>query len=175
MAKYRRIRRYRKKGRWSANIKTISSFSITAPSNSTFYGGLELCQNPVQNEATVSQQFTVKNVELSFDIDNFFSGVDQHIEALTAYIMFIPQGFTITETLPNSHPEWIMAYRYYGKCLADDSYNTLDKVFKIKTRLSRRLQTGDKLILLITGNNDNTEAEYTLNLHGMVRWWTKAN
>ena len=43
---------------------------------------------------------------------------------------------------------------------------------KIKTRLARRLQTGDKIILLVTGSN-SSNATKTISFSGIIRWWTK--
>lgn len=181
MARYRKRRYYRKKGRWSANIKTLTNSTIEATSG-TFYGATDLCQNPVQVDTTVSQQYTVKNVEVSFEID-FPNGQSSalgglNIEGLTSYIMFVPQGMTVTETYPNTHPEYIMAYKFYGspnyEFTSTDIVNPGRNSVRVKTRLSRRLQTGDKIILLIVGNNGGNN---TINLeyNGIVRWWTKAN
>ena len=169
-------RYYRKKGRWSANIKSIVNNTITATPGS-FYADLTLCENPVQLDSTVSQQYTCKNVELSYEIET--ASNIALIESLTAYIMFVPQGFLITETLPNTHPEWIMAYRFLGSPNSEIAANNYSQnpgrlPTKIKTRLSRRLQTGDKIILIITGSNEATQ-DITLNINGLLRWWTKAN
>lgn len=169
MARTKKTRRYyRSKGRWSSNIKDVTLFNnITA--DSTFYITTDLCQNPVQNEASVSQQYTVKNVEFSF---SFESNIPESIEGLSAYIMFVPQGMIVTETYPNFHPEYIMAYRYLGNPSGDlDIYRN---PIKIKTRLARRLQTGDKIVFLIKGGAENVE-QIQLISRGLVRWWTKAN
>ena len=177
MPKYRRCRRrFRRKGRWSCNIKQIVNNTITATEGS-FFADLTLCENPQQLDNTVSQQYTCKNVELSYEIETPSNpGI---IESLTAYILFVPQGFVITETLPSTHPEWIMAYRFLGSPnseLASGSFyqNPGRLPTKIKTRLSRRLQTGDKIILLVTGNNETTTS-INLVINGLLRWWTKAN
>lgn len=176
MARKSRRRYYRKKGRWSANIKTITDESIEADANSSFFGTTQLCINPFQNDNSVSQQYTVKNIELSYEIE---SGFVDNIEGLTAYIMFVPQGMAVTETYPNNHPEYIMAYRFLG---SPNFENNLDVggaqvgrlPSKIKTRLARRLQTGDSIIFLIVGYNQRSNAA-TIKVNGLLRWWTKAN
>jgi len=170
---------YRRKGRWSANIRTITNESVTAPSGS-FFSTLDLCLNPPQDSTTVSQQFTVKNVELSYEIDSDASL--NFAEGLTSYIMFVPQGMTVTETYPNFHPEFIMAMKFLGSPSINNDLgvdppqglNTGRNPLKIKTRLARRLQTGDKIILLIVGTNI-TDTQATLKYNGIIRWWTKAN
>ena len=170
--KYIRRRYYRRKGRWSANIKTLTEQAINTASNSSFYGATDLCSNPVQLDTTVSQQYTCKNIELSFEIESSSTN-ELNIEGLTSYIMFVPQGMIVTETYPNTHPEYILAYRYIGSPTIDGQQPGRLPV-KIKTRMARRLQTGDKIILLVVGTNTSTDAP-VLRFGGLVRWWTKAN
>lgn len=169
MARRSQKRKYfYRKGRWSANIKDISSFNNIS-SDSSFYITSDLCLNPPQNDSSVSQQYTVKNVEFSF---TFESNLPESIEGLSGYIMFVPQGMTVTEVYPNLHPEYIMACRFLGNPSSDlDIYRN---PIKIKTRLSRRLQTGDKIIFLLKGGTDAVE-NIQLVSRGLVRWWTKAN
>lgn len=180
MAKRRIKKYYRTKGRWSANIKTLTNSTINATAG-TFFATSDLCANPIQTDNSVSQQYTVKNVEVSFEIEfnpgQGSSTAANSIEGLTTYIMFVPQGMTVTETYPNTHPEYIMAYKFYGSPnyeLNSTNYTPARNAVKIKTRLSRRLQTGDKIILLIVGNNKGSTV-MDLDYNGIVRWWTKAN
>lgn len=180
MAKnYKRRRYYKRRGRWSANIKTIANNTINIPSNQSFFGSQDLCSNPVQTDSTVSQQYTVKNIELTFELEMQNVAVAANVECLIGYIMYVPQGYIITETVPGSHPEWIMAYKFIGSPSIDDTVNTAPiqnprLPVKIKTRMARRLQTGDKIVFLITGTN-NSSSSSTLNVNGLIRWWTKAN
>lgn len=180
MAK-KRVRRYRRaKGRWSANIKKLTTQTITASGSSDFYASTDLCQNPVQNESSVSQQYTVKNVELSFEFE-LQSGQTNYteIEGIVCYIMYVPQGMTVDNNYPNYHPEYIMAMRFLGSPNLETGTGAAPQQagrnpLRIKTRLARRLQTGDKIILYINGTN-NTTTTTTLNFNGLIRWWTKAN
>lgn len=172
-------RYYRRKGRWSANIKTITNNTINIPANSTFYGTQDLCTNPIQTDTTVSQQYTVKNIEFTFEIEMFSNNVAASVECLIGYVMYVPQGYTVTETLPGTHPEWIMAYKFIGSPTIDDTQSNVPiqntrLPVKIKTRMARRLQTGDKVIFLITGSNSYNGVGQ-LNVNGLIRWWTKAN
>lgn len=177
MAKtYRKRKYFRRKGRWSANIKTLTAQTITLPGSSSFFSTTDLCTNPVQSDSTVSQQYTVKNIELSYEIDSLAPNI---VEGLTSYIIYVPQGMTVTETYPNQHPEYIMAYRFLGSPNYDNDSTTATTSVgrlpsKIKTRLSRRLQTGDKIILLIVGLNQ-VDTQQLIRFNGLVRWWTKAN
>ena len=164
-----RKRYYRKKGRWSANIKQISGSETAGSGN--FFIFKTLCQNPAQNDSSVSQQYTVKNVDLSYILETQDSqkGV---FENCIAYIMYVPQGMTIDYNYPYNHPEYIMAYKFIGSPQIDGAENR--NPLKIKTRLSRRLQTGDGIIFLLSGYNSDSSNK-SLGLGGFVRWWTKAN
>ena len=176
MAKRRYRRRYyRSKGRWSSNIKTLTNQTISIAANSSFYGTSMLCKNPAQSDSTVSQQYTVKNIELSYEIE----AVDQKfIEGLVSYIVYVPQGMVVTETYPNYHPEYIMAMKFLGSPNYHESASTTTNVesayrnpLKIKTRLARRLQTGDSIQLLIVGNNSKSTSS-SIDFNGIMRWWT---
>lgn len=180
MAKKRIVKKYRRKGRWSANIKKLTTQTITAAGSSDFYASTDLCQNPVQNEASVSQQYTVKNVELSFEFELNSGGSNYAgIEGIVCYIMYVPQGMTVDNNYPNYHPEYIMAMRFLGSPNLETPtggtpINAGRNPLRIKTRLARRLQTGDKVILFINGTNGSNNST-TLNFNGLIRWWTKAN
>lgn len=164
-------RYYKRRSRWSSNINNISS-GFNIPANSTGFGNIVLQQNPAQNSATVSQPYTIKNVEMSFEMES--SSVDSNIlEDIQIFIIYVPQGMVVTETLPFNHPEYIMAYKFYGSPVVDGSPYK-DTVF-IKTRLSRILQTGDSVNLLIVAKNQATNVGSNLNVSGLVRYWTKAN
>lgn len=179
MAKKRIVKRYRRaKGRWSSNIKSISNSIITADTGEFFATNI-LCQNPVQNNQTVSQQYTVKNVEISFQLEtssDAASTAKYNIESLICYIMYVPQGMTVDVNYPSYHPEYIMAMRFLGSPDFENSSSSSipgRNPLRVKTRLARRLQTGDSVILFIGGNNIG--ANTNLNFHGILRWWTKAN
>lgn len=171
---------YKRKGRWSANIQTIAPSTVSAPKNTDFFTNFTLTSNPVQSANSVSQQYTVKNIELNYQIEAYSPEVGMNVENLVAYIMYVPQGMTVTNTYPNQHPEYIMAYRYLGSPDLERVSSTGNPQTpgrlppKIKTRLARRLQTGDSIIFLLTGTN-NTSTDSSIIIQGLVRWWTKAN
>lgn len=166
------IKRFRRKGRWSANISEIQNTQITA-SRQKFSATTTLTTNPVQSNTTVSQIYTVKNFEISFTMDIGSGSTSSYIESLAFYIMFVPQGMNVGEDYNLQHPEYIMAYRFYGSPLQDSSSNEVVP-FRLKTRMARRLNTGDSIILFITGFNEYS-SEQNLKLNGLIRWWTKTN
>lgn len=180
MARYRKRRYYkRRSGRWSPNIVKISSTNNASVGE--FYNYENLAVNPIQTTTGVSQTFTVKNIEISFTLEGSVGGNTSYIESVTAYVMYVPQGMNITSSYYAEHPEYIMAYKYLGSPTIE--YTPSQAVtpssqqyqpYKIRTRMSRKLQTGDRLILYIQGSNDYT-ATTQYKIDGIVRWWSKAN
>lgn len=180
MAKYRRRRYFkRKSGRWAPNIVKISNTNTALPGE--FYNIEDLAENPVQVNSGVSQTFTVKNIEINFTLEGSVGGDTSYIESVTAYVMFVPQGMTITSSYYAQHPEYIMTYKYLGSPTIEYTPGSAGvpqtqnyQPFRIKTRMSRKLQSGDRIILYIQGSNDNTTSS-TYKIDGIVRWWSKAN
>lgn len=175
MAKFRRYRNYnrRNRSRWSPNIQEILTTTLQTAADSFFYHDITLAFNPNQSNSTVSQVFTVKNVECNFYIDS--SSIVNQLEDFCAYIMFVPQGMNVNYNYNLLHPEYIMAYKYLGSPTYETNSSTQQyQPYRVKTRLSRKLQTGDRIVLFIRGNNvGNANTEF--DLHGLVRWWTRAN
>lgn len=167
-----KYRKYYKKSKWSANIKQIVNEQINAHGQSSFYGYIPLCTNPAQSDNTVSQQFTVARTQFSFTLDSYLSGTDSRLDSATGYIMFVPQGYQITNDIVYQHPDWILSMRFYGKIVADSESANI-RPLSIRTNMKRRLQTGDQLIFLLTGAN-TYEQNLTIQLNGVIRWWTKA-
>lgn len=174
MARATRKRYYSKKSttKWAPNIQEISTTTVQASASSTFFQSFVLAFNPTQVNTAVSQVFTVKNVEVSFYIDTNTNTRD--IEDITAYIMFVPQGMNITTDYNKQHPEYIMAYKFLGSP-SNEVTSQQYQPERIKTRLMRKLQSGDNIILFIKGNNTSTSENLEFDFHGLVRWWTKAN
>lgn len=169
--KKRTYKNYYRKGRWSANISSITFESIQVEPGS-FFTTVLLTQNPIQTTTTVSQQYTVKNIELNATIETDGVAGDIWTEELAIYIMYVPQGMNPGINYAFEHPEYIMNYRYIGSPQIDHNPNYI--IPRIKTRLSRRLQTGDSIIAFITGTNQD-ENSHNVSVRGLVRWWTKAN
>jgi hypothetical protein len=169
MAK-RRSRRYRRRSRYAANIKQIEVSSITVSASTNFFDTTVLAINPAQVDTTVSQTYTVKNFEVTLSLEG--TADYSQIEGLAAFIMYVPQGMTIDLNYATNHPEYIMNYKYIGTPSSDNTARF--SPVRIKTRMARRLQTGDSVILYIKGYNVGTSGG-TIEKHGLIRWWTKAN
>lgn len=164
-------RRYYKKAKWCPNLSNILNSEITAHAG-RFSATSTLTTNPNNSSSTVSQIYTVKNIEISFSIENG----NPTLDGITAFIMFVPQGMNIGEDYHINHPEYIMAYKYLGNPTipANSMGGQQYQPIRVRSRLSRKLNTGDSIILYITGQNSGSSGA-SFNLSGLVRWWTKAN
>ena len=174
MARKTRRRYYKHRGRWCSNIQEIPQTQYTV-ANSPFGDSITLVTNPIQATTGVSQIYTVKNIEVSMvaEIDEDDASPND-FEDLTYYIMYVPQGMNLTTDYNIEHPEYIMAYKYLGSPTLDG--NQQYQPVKIKTRLARKLNTGDQIILFFKGRcNAGMGSNRIFRLGGLVRWWTKAN
>lgn len=176
MARAKRTRRRYKRAKWSANIQEINNVTIPADSGQ-WAGTTTLVTNPVQSTLGVSSIYTVKNFDINFTIETRLTGSDLNdLEAITAYIMFVPQGMNVSETYNLDHPEYIMNYKYLGSPPGSTTTSELQQFqpYKVRTRLSRKLNTGDSVILFLKGTNTGAN-QVNILLSGLIRWWTKAN
>lgn len=183
MAKKRYRKYYRRsRGRWSANIKNVSKTatynlqSSEVQAGGTLWISDLLAENPAQTDNTVSQTYTVKNFDFSFYVE--YKNSITFLDNFACYIVYIPQGFNLDQDVIRTHPEWIMAMRYIGQP-EDDTQQQYHLPFRIKTRMARKLNTGDQVHFLVTGTRDpyQTSSPQTviIDVKGLVRWWTKAN
>lgn len=186
MARYRRYRKYTRRNRrkWSTRMSNFSGSQLVG-SSSTFVAYANLASNPAQSEDTVSNLYTVKNIDCSVEIQANYSNI---LENLQAYVMFIPQGYIPTGTpsaysaAPFQHPEWIMAHRYYGSPTIEYQQQAQTTALtpgfpplRLKSRLSRKLDTGDRVVLILLGNNLSTTSSIEVDYRGLVKYNTKAN
>lgn len=177
MARTRRTRRRFRRSRWSSNIQELNNVIISADTGQ-WAGTTTLATNPEQNILGVSNIYTVKNFDINFTIESGNALADANVlEAITAYIMFVPQGMNVSENYNIDHPEYILNYKYLGSPPGTTTGGAELQQFqpyKIRSRLSRKLQTGDSIILFLKGTNSSAAAVNVF-LSGLIRWWTKAN
>ena len=178
MARYTKRRFYKRRIHYSPNIARIGPSSFNIPANSRDIGVVTLIENQVYDPSRTNNIITVKNPELSIEFEATYA----YIEACTAYLLFIPEGYTVNINTPTQHPEWIMAYKYFGSPNLDDNQSGSSSnqpsskyINKIKTRLSRKLNTGDRIVLLVEGTNTSANNAYPMQYQGLCRWFTKAN
>lgn len=178
MARYRRTRKYTRYNRgkhWSTRLTSINVTQVVSPGQG-FFIYRTLATNPAQDDNTVSQRFTVKNVYCQVSIEREKTGdvyTNFEVENLQHYILFLPQGYTLTEDTPFEHPEWIMVHRFLGSPQLDE--NPGYPPVTISTRLSRKLDTGDRIVYLLIGTNTSSNQGVTLAVNGLIKLNTKAN
>lgn len=169
MARTTRRKYYKRKiARWAPNIAKVRD-SITANASGVFSANSTLAFNPAQSSASVSQTYTAKNFDITFTLESPQGGYS-FIEGVTIYIMYVPQGMTVGNDYYQLHPEYILNYKYIGS----PSGSQYSQPIRVRTRMARKLQTGDQIILYVNGSNTDTN-NHILNIDGVVRWWTKAN
>jgi len=177
MARTKTRRRMRRTSKWSSNIQELNNQQIQATAGQ-WSASSTLATNPTQNILGVSNIYTVKNFDINFTIESGNALADANVlEAITAYIMFVPQGMNVDSNYNLNHPEYILNYKYLGSppgTTAGGSEVQQFQPFRLRTRLSRKLQTGDSIILFLKGTNSSS-AQVNVFLSGLIRWWTKAN
>lgn len=171
--------RYYKRARWSSNISEISEDIVNAQPGANC-ATTTLAFNPIQTNTATSQVYTTKNFEVSFtfELNSDASAIGDKIEDITAYIMYVPQGMNVNASYNIQHPEYIMNYKFIGTPSGDNPEQGQQyQPYKLRTRLSRKLNTGDSVILFVKYNNTYTNAVSgkIMEIHGIVRWWTRAN
>lgn len=177
MAKYRRYRKYSRRahGKWSPNITRLGPNTFNIGGQSREHVIHTLIENPVYENTKANNVLRTKNVECTIEFESPANTGSIFLESCTAYIMFLPEGYITNNDTPIQHPEWIMAYQFFGSPMAEyDEPQTLKPLKRIRSRLSRNLNTGDRIVLFIEGTNTaNTTLQ--LQYQGLLRWWTKAN
>lgn len=169
-------RRYYKKTSWESNLININgSQSATANNNYVIYENL--ATNPALTPTGITQKFTVKNVKLQVRATATDITSATNFDNFSVYILYVPEGYASAvpgdyANIPFNHPEWIMAYRYIGKPLPDTSTSFLP--INISTRLARNLGSGDRIVFLLLGTN-NDAFSHTINYKGLASFVTKAN
>ena len=185
MARRTRRKYYRRsRGRWCANIKNVykvATYNLSQAqlvAGGTLWASDLLAENPAQSDNTVSQIYTTKNFDFSFYIES--AEIANFLDGFSCYIVYVPQGFTLSNEIITTHPEWIMGVRFIGQP-KEDTQQQQNLPFRIKSRLARKLNTGDSIHFLTIGRRDPvpgaTAGTFDLNLKikGLVRWWTNAN
>lgn len=145
----RRYGGYRKRRKWSPTF-VDGTFTISFPSQTSAFQGTTLCANSsnIGNNVPVSTIIKAKNFKMVVDIGNIPTSTS--VNNFLLAIMFLPQGFTGSYNLPKEHPEWILAWR-----TVDANFSSLQNV-QISSRLARNLNSGDSIILFVSGSNLGT-------------------
>lgn len=118
----------------------------------------ELCKNSM-NTTTAPTATVIKCGNFKTYVDHFSSA--SRASNGRVFLMYRPQGITVTTSYPQEHPEYIMAWRTVDT--GSDSLQTTS----IQSKLKRNLNSGDAVILLIIVANNS-------NITGEVAWQFRA-
>jgi len=175
MAKTTRRKFYkRKSNKWASNIVEIEPTTTEVPTGINILN-VPIVKNLNQSVNYASSVFTVKNTEVNLEFEVTSAERNWNIEGITYYIMYVPEGMNVSTDYNLQHPEYIMCYKYFGSPNLEGNTDIQQKpVFKVKSRLSRNLNTGDQIILLIKLANTGT-ANIPISYNGLVRFWTKTS
>lgn len=168
MSKTKIIKRYTpKKYSWATRFQNFN-FSDSLLVGTDLFEVQQLCENPQQSITNVGQKYLVKNVEVSVELE----ANQSTFEDVQYYIMFCPEGLSTEQikNLPFQHPEYIMAYKFYGSPQAE-SIGYKGPLF-IKSRLARKLESGDKIVLIVLGSGVSGQSgtTKTINIRGLVKY-----
>ena len=174
----RSYRRAYPRKKWASNIGS-SVLNMTVPINSTSAAGAAFALNPVQSPSTVSTAFTVKRVKLSIEAVTPQSEDFRVLQQVIAAIMYVPQGYQVSYSILNEHPEWVMAIKYMGEPSMYESPTstggTRNKPFQVSSRLARKLQTGDSVQLVLFATNTSTENTANISFRFLAQWWSRSD
>lgn len=179
----RRYRRYsrRRTGKYSPNITRLGPNSYNIQPQTRDFQIVTLVENEGYNASRGNNILRVKNVELNVQFETANVAAAYNIESCCGYILFIPEGYSINIDTPIQHPEWIMAYKFFGSpdpelgSITEPQVVSPQRVQRITSRLSRNLNTGDRIVFLAEATNVNENNAYGVQFQGLCRWWTKAN
>lgn len=165
------LRRYpgsrRKRVRWSKQIKNITNASFSAPQGQQFYWTHTLIENPPESQSNVPTPKYFKRVKLSFEIEG--PNVS-YIEGLTAHILYLPEDLGIYSAgIVQKHPEWVLGSKFYGSIKNTDEAT---KVFTLYSKLCKKLLSGDKIVVLFTGENTNTSTAFSCRFNFFIEYFT---
>jgi hypothetical protein len=141
---------------------------ISIPANSTTGGSVDLLTVPADSQTSM----TVRSFTTDLFIEMVNATPNAGLDKAQFFVMFLPEGHTVTVNLPFQHPEWVISYCYQGTPLADTQ--TVGYNIKKITRKTRRLRPGDSIFLFAMAEN-NTSSPLSINVSGLIKYFSKMN
>jgi hypothetical protein len=138
----------------------------------------QLCKNNnTRSTGAVPMKLSVRNIRCSCTASwNRNNSTVNPKSPVIAYIIKVPEGITITPTITQDHPEWILAYRMLGdqKTDGEEMWPTV-----FSTRKRTTLYSGDSLNLIVDFNYSidftSGSQQVDVSLSGVVSYLSKAN
>lgn len=94
---------------------------------------------------------------------------------LVFYILFVPEGVGISDSLVTTHPEWIMGWTVIDATIivggGSGTTSTGSNRFSISTRLKRNLNSGDSVVAILQSRDTSATAQCAFT----CQFWTCAN
>lgn len=164
-------RRYRKKS-WVKKFIQSTHDGMTVSAGSQFSKFFDIVQAPVDNSQVVPQPYYVTRIKVQFEIEEATPGDSAavHFEGLVGYICYVPEDITPTPLLPEKHPEWVLGHRFYGSLMSDI---TQTKVFTCYSPLKKKLNSGDKIVFLVTGYNTSQNSSYSFYINNFISFYSR--
>lgn len=167
-SKYRRTyfnKSYPRK-RWASNIVTKNTaVSILANANDAVASEV-LCINSSQTTNPTPVILKFGRVKFKGDVRTDLANNNNFVSALISCV-FVPQGMS-TNSILEDHPEYILGWT----TVSLDSGNT----FSFSTALKRNLNSGDRIVLLISLNSAVTSTnQRNFLFYYTVQYWTSTS
>lgn len=142
-------------------MKPVVAGPLTVPTSASGYVSADLVVNSTETATPTPTIIKTKHFKMS--VDTYVSTpANIALGPIVAYIMYVPQGYTLATNTPVDHPEWVLSWRSIdtGSALAGTTYHAN---VTMSSSLSRNLNSGDAIKFVMVANNVNTANTYSLN------------
>lgn len=139
----------RPKKKWASNFTAANLNIANSATVAKAADGKVLVQNSVQSSNPTPTIVKAGNFKVQGDCYFAANVTSNPLIQCVVYVMYVPQGFTLStatdyETIIDSHPEWIMAWKMLDMNGVTQSVNS----FTFSSRLKRNLNSGDSIQLI---------------------------
>lgn len=151
----RTIRTVKPKFKWSPlYLSETKPMGNTNPSDHTEIT-YTLAKNATTDQHIVPPVLKVRHVKVKIHLPAVaLEEINCHT-GYKAYVLFVPQAHEVTHETPTQHPEWVMATTSFGL------QHTSTTSISLSSPVSRNLNTGDSIILLVARFNSSTSTQAT--------------
>lgn len=168
MARYYKYRRYYKKiyprKRWASNIKSDTLPVVLTTDDLIAFKSFSLCENSEQTSTPTPVILKFGRLKLKGDIRFSQTNVAQFTSAMV-YVVFVPQGNTLTSLLISQHPEYLLGWT---ACSLDTGSS-----FSLTTTLKRNLNSGDSIQVLFSISATQMPSQnINYNFFYTAQYWT---
>ena len=151
------------KKEWASYMKASSAGPLTVPVSGSGYLGTDLVANSTETATPTPTIIKCKHFKVS--IDTYVNSAGYVVAGpLVAYLMYVPQGYTLSTSTPIDHPEWVLSWRSIDTSETTPLENTYHDVVTMTSSLSRNLNSGDTIKLILVANNVSATNTFQLNV-----------